>query len=64
MKNDKSSISRDDSNHIQNSSYGSSNDFSIQDKGLDKHHSPIVLKVEDVYKIFDSSAGRFIALKK
>ncbi len=64
MKNDQSSISKDDSNHIQNSSYDSNNDFSNQDKGLDRHHSPFVLKVENVYKTFDSPAGRFIALKK
>jgi putative ABC transport system ATP-binding protein len=64
MKDDQSSISKDDSNHVQNSNYNKNNDVSNQDKGLDDDQSPIVLKVENVYKIFDSPAGRFIALKK
>jgi putative ABC transport system ATP-binding protein len=64
MKNDQSSISKDDSNHIQTSNDDTNNDFSNLDKGLDNHHSPFVLKVENVYKTFDSPAGRFIALKK
>jgi putative ABC transport system ATP-binding protein len=64
MESDQSSVSKDDSNHIRYSNHDTNNGFSNQDKVLDDDKSPIVLKVENVYKIFDSPAGRLIALKK